>query len=258
MTTPEAAPETAPEQVSAAENAAPPPAPDTGKSQSESSSLVDLRLSIGDTLQLDCGTPLGSQRAVVKLIGYLKDRSIIVTAPSIKGRRQELLDNDSVLVRGFSGISAFAFRTFVMRVGRIPFDYVHLSYPDTVFGRSVRRSHRVKTELTGQIVANGPELAEPVTVQIEDISALGALIATEHTFDAEHPVRLSIALTLHGNRVEVEAEGAIVSHRPASTDPAGPQLHRYGIEFKNTDAHDVMLLKSFVYQQIVDFPDSAR
>ena len=53
----------------------------------ERNSLSDMRLSIGDSLQLDCGSPIGARKAFVKLVGYLKDRSIIVTAPTLGGRK---------------------------------------------------------------------------------------------------------------------------------------------------------------------------
>ena len=220
----------------------------------ERSSLTDMRLSIGDSLQLDCGAPIGAKKAYVKLVGYLKDRSIIVTAPTLGGRKLALIENDSVLVRGFSGMNAYAFRAFVVRVGRMPFDYVHLSFPSVVFGRPVRRSQRVRTELAAQLIANGPDLKEPIAVNIEDISALGALISSAHEFDAKHPMRLSITLVLHGNRVEVEAEGSVVSYRSDATEGSEAQNHRYGLEFKGVDAHDAMLIKAYVYQQIVDCP----
>ena len=223
----------------------------------ERSSLLDMRLSIGDSLQLDCGAPIGARKAFVKLVGYLKDRSIIVTAPTLGGHKLGLIENDSVLVRGFSGMNAYAFRAFIVRVGRMPFDYVHLSFPSVVFGRPVRRSQRVRTDLAAQLMANGPDLKEPMAVTIEDISALGALISSTQEFDAKHPMRLGITLVLHGNRVEVEVEGTIVSYRTDATARGEAQKHRYSLEFKGVDAHDAMLIKAYVYQQIVDCPDTS-
>ncbi len=243
-----------PSAPAAAPSANAPAAVDGGP---ERNSLSDMRLSIGDSLQLDCGAPIGTRKAFVKLVGYLKDRSIIVTAPSLGGRKLELIENDSVLVRGFSGMNAYAFRAFVVRVGRMPFDYVHLSFPSAVFGRPIRRSQRVRTDVAAQLIANGPDLKEPVAVKIEDISALGALISSAREFDAKHPMRLGITLVLHGNQVEVEVEGAVVSYRSDAAEGVEAQRHRYGLEFKGVGAHDAMLIKAYVYQQIVDCPDSS-
>jgi c-di-GMP-binding flagellar brake protein YcgR len=220
------------------------------------SKLIDMRLLIGDSLQLDCGMPLKSQKTYVKLVGYLKDRSIIVTTPSIGGRRLELVENDNVLIRGFSGTNAYAFRASVTRVSRLPFDHVYLSFPDAVFGRSVRRSQRVRTELEAHLHSSSPTRAEPVSGRVEDLGALGALISTEHELDPESPLRLSTVLMLHGNRVELEAESTIVSHYTETTDAA--TLHCYGLKFSNLEPQDAMLLKAYVYQQIVDNPDSVR
>jgi len=220
------------------------------------STLIDMRLSIGDSLQLDCGMPLKSQKTYVKLVGYLKDRAIIVTTPSVGGRRLELVENDNVLIRGFSGTSAYAFRASVMRVSRLPFDHVYLSYPDAVFGRSVRRSRRVRTELEAHLHPSSPDQAEPVSGRIEDLGALGALVSTERELDPESPLHLRTVLMLHGNRVELETEGRIVSHY---TEAAGAAtLHCYGLKFPKLEPQDAMLLKAYVYQQIVDNPDSVR
>ena len=168
-----------------------------------------------------------------------------------------MIENDSVLVRGFSGMNAYAFRAFVVRVGRIPFDYVHLSFPSVVFGRPVRRSQRVRTDLAAQLIANGPDLNEPTAVNIEDISALGALISSTRELDTKHPMRLAITLVLHANRVEVEVEGKVVSSRGSTAEGVEAQNHRYSLEFKGVDAHDAMLIKAYVYQQIVDCPNSS-
>lgn len=197
-----------------------------------------------------------SKKAYVKLLGYLKDRSIIVTAPTLGGRRLDLVESDIVLVRGFSGVNAYAFRAIITRVCRLPFDYVHLSFPDAVFGRSVRQSHRVRTELEAKIIASTPAQTEPATAQVVDLSGLGALISSSQTFDPTHPLRLSVPLTLHGNRVEVEVEGSIVSHRTEASN--GAPVQSYGLKFTKTDPHDAMLLNAYVYQQIVDRPDSVR
>lgn len=221
--------------------------------QAERSSLIDIRPLIGDSLQLDCGMPLKSQKTYVKLVGYLKDRSIVVTTPTVGGRRLELVENDNVLVRGFSGTNAYAFRASVIRVSRLPFDYVHLSFPDTVFGRPVRRSQRVKTELDADLHAGSPDQAEPIRVRIENLSALGALVSMAHPLDPELPARLSTALMVHGNRVELEADSVIVSHH---VETNGTGIHNYGLKFTGLDPHDAMLLKAYVYQQIVDHPDS--
>ena len=227
-------------------------APRTG-AHSDRSSLADMRPLIGDSLQLDWGMPLKSQKTYVKLVGYLKDRSIIVTAPTIGGRRLELVENDNVLVRGFSGTNAYAFRASVMRVSRLPFDHVYLSFPDNVFGRPVRRSQRVRTELEAMLQSNSPDRAEPVRAQIENLSALGALVCTEQPLDPDSPLRFSAALMLHDNSVTLEADSMIVSHHVAAN---GTGIHSYGLKFTGLDANDAMLLKAYVYQQIVDYPES--
>jgi len=187
-------------------------------------------------------------------VGYLKDRSIVVTAPILGGRRLELIENDAVLVQGFSGLDAYAFRSFVIRVSRAPFDYVHLSFPEAVFGRPVRQSHCVRTKLDARIVANGDAPFTPVTAQIENLSAMGAVLSSTHTLNTEAPLRLSIGLVLHGNPVEVETEGSIISREAEAAND--DTTRSYIVQFGDMAPHDAMLLKAYVYQQIVDCPQS--
>lgn len=240
-----------------AENAAQ-TAPDPAQDRPTPVSLIDMHPSVGDILQIDCGSPIKPQKAYVKLVGYLKDRAIVITAPTVSGHRLTLIENDSVLVRGFSGLNAYAFQALVIHTGRLPFDHVHLSFPDKVFGKPIRRSQRVRTELEARVVSSAPGAVEPIRAQVQDISAIGALIAVDRELDAEHPLQLNITLTLHGNPVNIDAACAIVSHPARTADKASTQAHHYGVKFSNLTPHDVMLLTAYVYQQIVDYPGSAR
>ncbi len=90
----------------------------------------DMRLAVGDRLQIECTARTGVRRAFVRVVGYMDGVSLLVSTPVAGGRRVELVENDPVIVRVFSRESAFAFRASVLRACRLPFDYVHLSFPD--------------------------------------------------------------------------------------------------------------------------------
>ncbi|HRQ48488.1 MAG TPA: flagellar brake protein, partial [Rhodocyclaceae bacterium] len=106
--------------------------------------FADMKLGIGDRLQIQLPAHLQSERAFVRVVGYLENTSLIVTAPSRNGVRLELLENEVLIVRAFSRQSAFAFNCSILRVCKLPFDYLHLSFPRRIQGTVIRKSTRVR------------------------------------------------------------------------------------------------------------------
>lgn len=220
------------------------------ETRSDRNDWLSMRPMVGDALQLDCGTPLSSQKTYSRLVGYLKDKLLIVTTPVAGGRRLELMENDNVLVRGFSGINAYAFRAHVLRVSRLPFDHIYLSYPDSVFGRPVRGSHRTRTALVVKL----ENQHDSIDVQMLDLSAHGALVSSAATLDDYKNALLKLDLTVHQTSQRLEINTTIVN---SSTDDTQEQTrHCYGLRFDKLDEHTTMLLKAFVYEQVVDHPES--
>ncbi|MDY0071204.1 MAG: flagellar brake protein [Thauera sp.] len=212
---------------------------------------LSMRPMVGDALQLDCGTPLSSNKTYSRLVGYLKDKLLITTTPVAAGRRLELLEGDNVLVRGFSGINAYAFRAHVLRVSRLPFDHVYLSYPDSVSGRSVRGSHRTRTTLTVKL--STPEIS--IEGQMLDLSAHGALVSsTTRLDDDKRKLLLKLELVVHQISQQLEIDTTVMNH--SIDDTQETPRYRYGLRFDDLDEHSIMLLKAFVYEQVVDHPES--
>ena len=116
-------------------------------------SFADMHLTVGDRLQIECPAGTGMGRAFVRVIGYVDQLSILVTAPVAGKRRIDLVENDLVVVRVFSRENAFAFRASVLRACRLPFPYVHLSFPEIIQGSVIRKATRVRTQLPVRVVS---------------------------------------------------------------------------------------------------------
>ena len=119
-------------------------------------SFADMHLAVGDRLQIECPAGTGLGRAFVRVIGYVDHLSILVTAPVAGNRRIDLVENDLVVVRVFSRENAFAFRASVLRACRLPFHYVHLSFPEIIQGSVIRKATRVRTELPVSVSVEQP------------------------------------------------------------------------------------------------------
>lgn len=220
----------------------------------DSTSFLGMRPMVGDTLQLDLPPALGPGKTYVRLLGYLKDRFLIVTTPVADGHRLQLIENDSLLVRGFSGTKAYAFRSAVIHANRLPIDHVYLSYPLSVVGRPVRHSPRVRTDLVARLGPAGTATGQgAVEVRIRDMGALGALIVCPQEFAEGHKILLGFDLHVHDHPVKLEMQAIVVSH---GVEGSGENAaHRLGVKFAELDPQTAMQLKAFVYQQLVDSPD---
>ncbi|NMG28067.1 flagellar brake protein [Aromatoleum evansii] len=240
------------ETASDAGSAASSPAGDATPTPRKVFAFDDMHLQVGDRLQLECPAQMGIGRVFVRVVGYLENASLIVTAPTHGGQRVNLVDNDTVVIRAFSRQSAFAFRSSVLRTCRLPFDYLHLSFPEVVHGSVIRKSTRVRTHLPAKCLDAGGEAQAAV---IENISSTGILLALPHSPGARGEiVHLEFDAHLHDvdTRLNVEAEIVSVAPGPSGSDAAW----RCGLEFRNLEPGDRMVIKGLVYQQIIENPSS--
>ncbi len=215
----------------------------------------DMRLAVGDRLQVQLPEKFGVPRTYIRLLGYFDRVGLIVTAPLHKGVRVPLIDSDIITVRAFTRQSAFAFNCSVARVSRLPYDHLHLSFPHEVRGTIIRKATRVRTDLT--VTAAGSE-GEPQQAQMQNLSATGALLLSENTLGNKgDTVKLTFSLDIHGCASEVELTARIL-HLDLDSQPAanGGTQFLHGIEFVDTPPTMLMLIKGYVYQQIIEQPGS--
>ncbi|HMU17074.1 MAG TPA: flagellar brake protein [Thauera aminoaromatica] len=213
----------------------------------------DMRLAVGDRLQIECAASTGVRRAFVRVVGYVDGISLLVTTPVAGGRRVELVENDPVIVRVFSRQSAFAFRASVLRACRLPLDYVHLSFPSVIQGSVIRKSTRVRTQFPVQVNTQAGSAAGEGTML--NLSATGALIQTHASLGEPGAiVRLRFDVDLHGLQTELDIEAEIRNVQQAADAEAEGIEYHYGVDFHELGAEDRMKIKSLVYQTIIEQP----
>lgn len=220
------------------------------------STFQDMQLASGDRLQVQLPSHLQVPRTYVRLIGYLDKQSLIVTTPTYKGMRVSLLENESLVLRTFTRQSAFLFSCTVLRVCRLPFDYLHLSFPGEIKGTVIRKATRVHTACPVE-VSRGSASVVPNTV-IDNISATGALVLAPAPLGNEGDMlRVRFTLDVHGckNMVELDARICNIDPRAEPIDD-DDSPHHHGLEFVDPAPGTLMLLKGYVYQQIIERPQS--
>lgn len=214
----------------------------------------DMRLQVGDRLQMQGPAQFGGQRTFVRVMGYLEGSSLMVTPPVIQGQRIALLEGEQLILRTFSGQSAFAFRCTVLRTCKLPFEYIHLSFPDKIQGSVIRKSPRVRTAL--DVAINGRPTDG--SMRIDNLSATGALlVAPEAVAGRGDTIRIDFEVTLHDVQVPLQLEARVLNVTHSAAQENGePACVLMGVEFSNLSPQNRMILKSVIYQHLIESPNS--
>lgn len=221
------------------------PPPDSSET-SPQFHFSDMHLQPGDRLQMHCPAHPDRARHISRVVGFAEDQSLIVTVPAPRGVRAEFIESEVVVVQAFSRTSAFAFKCTVLNVCRRPFDYMHLSFPDRIQGSVIRNATRVRVGIETQAT---PSAGAPVTAALDNLSATGALVvAPSELGKVGDKLRLAFKVELHDLVSDIAAEAAIL--KVSGEEGA----HLYGVEFGELPPHERMILRSLIYQQMIENP----
>lgn len=217
----------------------------------------DLNLKVEDKLQLEPPAQLTRERFTVKVIGFLRGASLLVTMPiTANGLRLQLLEKEKLVMRSFSGQNAFGFACTIERIIKIPFEYMHLSFPEEIQGIMIRKAPRVKTRIIAAVRDSKSAEAEQVSALISDISANGVSLEAKAALGEKGDIlNLSFRVQLHNIDAYLSLKGTI---RAISTTEAGDAARagmvRHGIEFLDLPPNDSVILQSLIYQQMIENP----
>lgn len=218
--------------------------------------LDEARLQIGDSLQIQALGDPNAARHYVKLIGFSRQGSVLLTTPKVDGSYIFVRDGQNYVVRAFSGKNAYAFSTTVIRSVAVPYPYLHLSYPKDVRALVVRRGARVNVNViaaTRRTDAQGAEIGESVAAAIRNLSISGALLETPHPLGLKgESIRVKFKIALNDISSLVTMEGIIRAVNPAGEESASPNAITYGVEFVGGEHQDRITLTAFVYQKLLE------
>ncbi len=212
-----------------------------------------LDLHIGDTLQLQFLQDDGHRvRPSVRFIGQLPQASLVVTAPTQDGKLMLVREGQVFVVRCFSRDMASAFTCRVLRVCTSPYPYIHLSYPERKEEVIVRSSRRVSVLLSATVVRQreGGTWSIPIPSIVSDMSATGTMLETSEPLGLSGTrVKISFQLPIDGmGEQALSVEGII---RSVYEEGGAAGRNRYGIEFQGVDAAAQLILRAFVYEQLL-------
>lgn len=237
----------------------PAPAPKVGadtpdRSAEDLCTFDEVKLDFGDTLQLQHQSDGGQARYYVKLIGYLKGKSIIVTTPTQEGKVLLMREGQAFVVRLFSGKSVYAFGTSIFKVANVPFPHLHLTYPSQVRGLVVRRGARARVNLIAA-VSSADGRAHAAT--LVDLSTGGAMLTAKVPMGVKDD-RITLKFRVVVSEVEqyLTLPAVLRSvHATAGTE-GEPALVNHGVQFEGMPHAEQVVLSAFVYRIL--FEESAE
>lgn len=234
------------------ERAAPPPSSSTTTeappSRETITTLEATKIRVGDVLQMQSSAD--APRLLVKLIGYLKNRGLVVTQPESAGELIMLKEGQSFIIRFFSGQNAYAFTSVVARQTSVPFPHLHLSYPREVRGLEIRKDSRIDVELIAATLMTDGSEQRSGAGKIINLSRGGAAMRAKSPMGAKgQTINVKFKIAINEMQSYVVFDSIIRTLEQDPADPAMPYLH--GLQFLNAEPNMSLALAAFVYQKIV-------
>jgi c-di-GMP-binding flagellar brake protein YcgR len=215
----------------------------------------DIKLKVGDKLQIKAnpygkklGTSPRSDYCTVHVIGYVPEKTLIIHLPETirKPGNPLFLEGEQLLVRFFNGQCIFSFTVIVEHIVKLPFKYIHLSFPREISGQSIRKSIRIKSNIETKITLNGQSYDGNIT----NLSATGAEIAIRADLGENgNSIDIGFDIDLVDNTVALSLHAVIRSFQ-ISKKEIGVLL--YGIEFTQLTPDQVVSLRSYIYKEMID------
>lgn len=203
--------------------------------------MDDIRWQVGETFFLHQQGL--SARYTARFIGYIKNRTVLVTMPIVDDKYVLIRDSQMFIVRAFSGKKAYAFSAFVVKSVHSPHPYLHLSYPKELSCATIRHRARIPVSIIAAVSMNDQE--EGVAAVIADMSLGGASANIKHPFgEVGQRGRIKFKINAVGETVFVDL--GIILRSIVPSDNGGGCKHGY--EFTDLSTHDRLVLSAYFHQ----------
>lgn len=216
--------------------------------------LDAIKMRIGDMVQLQTNDENSPMRYTCRLMGFLKNRSVIVSNPMVEDKTVMVREGQAFVVRLFSGKDCYAFTVSVIKPVNVPYPYIHLSYPSEVVGMSIRRHARVKVKVIAAIFpgdSGGTGKMTPATIQ--NMSVGGGMIAAKAPLGEKgDKIIVKFKLMLEGLEHVYAMNAAIRSVTLEKASPGDPGLYVHGTEFLEVDPKDAISLSAYIYRLLAE------
>lgn len=211
-----------------------------------------LNLQVGVRLQFLTHRRIKPVPYYSTLIGFVKDEYIIVKTPADNGAPISLTEGERITIRVFSGVNVCSFGCTVERVFGRPLSYVHLSFPASIQGGSLRSAMRVKTEIPARATSSIRPGATPIDCMLTNVSVTGARIDAPVPLSAgDELIDLKFALVLPGASQEWQVDTKARVCNVTVEKSGNAEVHSHGVQFTDLDPVHYALLQNLTYEALL-------
>ena len=207
--------------------------------------MDEVRWQVGETFFLH--QQGASVRYTARFIGYIKNRTVLVTMPIVDDRYVLIRDGQMFVVRAFSGKKAYAFSAFVVKSVHSPHPYLHLSYPKELGCATIRHRARISVSIIAAVSLDGQE--DTTAAIINDMSLGGASASIKHPFgEVGQRGRIKFKINAVGETVFMDICTVLRSIIPVENGGGC----KHGYEFVDLSTHDRLVLSAYFHQAEVE------
>lgn len=208
--------------------------------------LDSVRWNVGETLYLQVHDHAAT-RYTVKLIGFVKNMSIMVTAPTADGKAVIVRDGQTFIVRAFPGKKAYAFTASAIKSVYTPHPYLHISYPKQVRCSTIRQGSRATVKIIASVTIGDPEQTAAAT--LGDLSMGGASGVIKKPLGKKGDLGIiKFKVSAAGNDEFLTLKVILRSQAPTDNGLE----YRHGFEFVDVSAQSKLILSAFVHQTLAE------
>lgn len=225
------------------------PSEDDGKSRLPGDPVPfdDLAMQPGEILQLHPALEVVADDRPAVLIGYLKNRAIVVATPLVSGKPMLVKDGTLFNAKTFSGTSLYSFRTRVLVSHIQPMPHLHLEYPKLVYATKIRKALRAPVDLPATL--QDPESGRAVDVVIKDLSVGGAKLVLPAPMACRPNAHFVVGFSIRmGDELVEEIAADAVMRCAESRTEKGKPVHSMGLQFRELPKSANLAIMALVYR----------
>ena len=232
-------------QAPTVKSAEQPSAAETTEAKTERVMMDDVRWQVGETFFLH--QQGAAVRYTARFIGYIKNRTVLVTMPIVDDKYVLIRDGQMFVVRAFSGKKAYAFSAFVVKSVHSPHPYLHLSYPKELGCATIRHRARITVSIIAAVSLDG--VVDTAAAVINDMSLGGASASIKHPFgEVGQRGRIKFKINAVGETVFIDICTILRSISPVENGGGC----KHGYEFVDLSTHDRLVLSAYFHQAEVE------
>jgi c-di-GMP-binding flagellar brake protein YcgR len=150
-------------------------------------------------------------------------------------------------------VTVCSFDCTVERVFGRPLLYVHITFPRSIQGTSLRGAMRVKADIAAEVTGARPGSAA-LACTLVNLSVTGALVESKHKLAQDgEVVTLAFQLVAQpGNyQVDVVTRASIRNVNVVKPASALSEVFTYGVQFVDLDPNHYALVQNMTYEALI-------